>query len=110
MQDTVKRQLAAELEALHERMARLERRKANATRDDAHSIDDDAQQHQDDEVIDSLDDRSRARVAEIVRTLRRIDEGTWATCDRCERPIDAARLRALPTTELCTACSREAVT
>ena len=43
---------------------------------------------------------------QIARAIRRIDEGTYGTCERCGRPIDAARLRALPHASLCMDCKR----
>jgi RNA polymerase-binding protein DksA len=43
---------------------------------------------------------------QITRAIRRIDEGTYGTCERCGRPIDAARLRALPHASLCMDCKR----
>jgi DnaK suppressor protein len=45
-------------------------------------------------------------VDQIGRAIRRIDEGTYGTCERCGRPIDAARLKALPHALLCMDCKR----
>lgn len=42
----------------------------------------------------------------IERALRRLDEGTYGTCEQCGRPIDAARLKALPHALLCMDCKR----
>ena len=40
-------------------------------------------------------------LAEIDAALRRIDEGTYGTCEFCGEPIGAGRLRALPWARLC---------
>jgi RNA polymerase-binding transcription factor DksA len=49
-------------------------------------------------IFDLVDQMSRAIV--------RIDEGTYGTCERCGRPIDAARLKELPYALLCLDCKR----
>ena len=40
------------------------------------------------------------------RALERIDAGTYGTCERCGRPIEAARLKALHHAVLCLDCKR----
>jgi RNA polymerase-binding protein DksA len=45
-------------------------------------------------------------VEQITRAIGRIDDGTYGTCERCGRPIDAARLKALPHALLCMDCKR----
>jgi len=45
-------------------------------------------------------------IDQITRAIRRIDDGTYGTCERCGRPIDAARLKALPHALLCMDCKR----
>ncbi|HEX2195992.1 MAG TPA: TraR/DksA C4-type zinc finger protein [Actinomycetota bacterium] len=45
-------------------------------------------------------------IDQITRAVSRIDEGTYGTCERCGRPIDAARLKALPHALLCLDCKR----
>ena len=38
---------------------------------------------------------------DVVRALAKIDEGTYGLCDRCGKPIEKARLKALPYANLC---------
>ena len=45
-------------------------------------------------------------IDQITRALRRIDEGSYGTCERCGQPIDAARVKALPHASLCLDCKR----
>lgn len=40
------------------------------------------------------------------RAIERIDAGTYGTCERCGRPIEAARLKALHHAVLCLDCKR----
>jgi DnaK suppressor protein len=42
----------------------------------------------------------------VDRALRRMDEGTYGTCERCGREIDYARLKAQPQAFLCLDCQR----
>jgi RNA polymerase-binding transcription factor DksA len=45
------------------------------------------------------------RTAQQLRdTLCRIAAGTHGICEKCDEPIAAARLRALPTAGLCISC------
>lgn len=43
----------------------------------------------------------RVRLEENAEALRRLDEGRYGTCERCGRPIDDERLRAMPSTRYC---------
>jgi DnaK suppressor protein len=43
----------------------------------------------------------RDQLVEIERALRKFDEGTYGTCERCTGPIGEARLEAMPATRYC---------
>jgi RNA polymerase-binding protein DksA len=45
-------------------------------------------------------------IDQMTRAIARIDEGSYGTCERCGRPIDAARLKELPHALLCLDCKR----
>jgi DnaK suppressor protein len=49
----------------------------------------------------SIENNVRDLLAKIDRALRRIDEGSYGTCDRCGKPIEKARIKALPYVDLC---------
>lgn len=59
-----------------------------------------------DDVLEGLDDASRAEATAIRAALRRIDAGTYGRCARCGHEIGAARLAALPSATTCVACAR----
>ncbi|MDQ6782031.1 MAG: TraR/DksA family transcriptional regulator [Actinomycetota bacterium] len=42
-----------------------------------------------------------AELADVEYALRRLDDGTYGTCEACGRPIDDDRLQALPAARLC---------
>ena len=49
----------------------------------------------------SIENNVRDLLAKIDRALSRMDEGTYGLCARCGRPIEKARLKALPYVDLC---------
>jgi|GraSoiStandDraft_16_1057320.scaffolds.fasta_scaffold223569_1 RNA polymerase-binding protein DksA len=49
----------------------------------------------------TLEENATRALQAIDVALERIVEGTYGTCRRCGRPIDPARLEALPWTTLC---------
>jgi DnaK suppressor protein len=59
-----------------------------------------------DDVLEGLDDASRAEATAIRAAIRRIDAGTYGLCARCGQKIGAARLAALPSATTCVACAR----
>ncbi|HZD78798.1 MAG TPA: TraR/DksA C4-type zinc finger protein [Actinomycetota bacterium] len=49
----------------------------------------------------SIENNVRDLLAKIDRALGRMDEGTYGLCSRCGKPIEKARLKALPYVDLC---------
>jgi DnaK suppressor protein len=49
----------------------------------------------------SLTNNIRDLTDKIDHALERIDEGTYGLCERCGRPIEKARIKALPYATLC---------
>ena len=49
----------------------------------------------------SLVNNLRDLMEKIEKALTKIDEGTYGLCDRCGKPIEKARLKALPYANLC---------
>ena len=47
---------------------------------------------------------AESALAEIEGALRRLEQGTYGTCERCTKPIPWERLEVLPMTGLCTPC------
>lgn len=54
----------------------------------------------------SLGNNIRDLLEKVVAALKRMDAGTYGECERCGRPIDKARLRALPYSVLCIDCKK----
>jgi RNA polymerase-binding transcription factor len=55
--------------------------------------------------VDALVRQARAHLVEIDAALDRVAASTYGTCERCGRPIAAARLEARPTARTCVACA-----
>jgi RNA polymerase-binding protein DksA len=49
----------------------------------------------------SIEQNVRDLIQKIDRALKRIDDGTYGICERCGKPIEKARLKALPYVDLC---------
>jgi RNA polymerase-binding transcription factor len=49
----------------------------------------------------SIENNVRDLIDKIDRALKRIDEGTYGLCSVCGRPIEKARIKALPYVDLC---------
>ena len=47
---------------------------------------------------------AESALAEIDAALRRLDDGSYGTCEHCTKPIPAERLEVLPMSRLCTRC------
>ena len=48
--------------------------------------------------------RTRDLLAEVEHALHKFEDGTYGLCDVCGKPIDSARLEALPQASLCLSC------
>ena len=49
----------------------------------------------------SIENNVRDLLHKIDRALKRIDDGTYGICDICGKPIEKARVKALPYVDLC---------
>lgn len=47
----------------------------------------------------------KEQLEEVETALRRIEEGTYGTCDTCGEPINPARLEAMPAAHQCVDCA-----
>ena len=55
----------------------------------------------------ALRDRSRIELHRIEVALRKLDEGSYGTCDSCGNLIAPERLEAIPWVGLCIDCARK---
>lgn len=55
----------------------------------------------------SLEKQLRSQLAGVGHALSKFDDGTYGLCDGCGKPIDPARLDALPQAALCLKCKEQ---
>ena len=55
--------------------------------------------------VAALIGQARDHLAEIARAERRLDNGSYGTCERCGRPVGAERLAARPAAATCIGCA-----
>ena len=62
----------------------------------------------------SILENVEAELADVEHAIRRLDDGSYGTCEACGTPIDDARLEAMPAARFCladqTVAEREART
>lgn len=66
-----------------------------------------ATHRENDEVVESLDERTKEQIVLIKQALKRMDDDEWQYCVSCGEEIPPARLQALPTTTLCVSCAED---
>jgi RNA polymerase-binding transcription factor len=58
------------------------------------------------ELDSTLEGAEGEHLAHIDGALRRIDDGTYGSCENCSKPISPERLEAMPWATLCIDCKR----
>ena len=53
------------------------------------------------ELDEGLEEGAQQTLTEIDAALKRIEDGTYGTCEVCGKPISAERLAAIPWVRLC---------
>jgi RNA polymerase-binding protein DksA len=106
--DELRARLLAERQELEEQLATLEENTFSASQSDMSG-----EVAFDDETADagtatfererdlSIENNVRDLLSKIDRAMRRMDAGTYGLCDRCGKPIEKARIKALPYVDLC---------
>jgi DnaK suppressor protein len=86
------------------RTQQLEESAEQDTGDDA----DKASQSIEKELLFELSDNERTTLDHIEAALRKIDKGTYGSCESCRKPIPRPRLEALPFARYCISCQSSA--
>jgi RNA polymerase-binding protein DksA len=94
---------------LEERLTRLVRRVGAIEGDLRQTRDRDwqerATERENDEVLEGLDEMTRAEVTQIRAALERIANGSYGVCASCGEPIGSERLAAVPSAMTCVKCA-----
>lgn len=64
-----------------------------------------ASERTNDVVVHNIDELARSELILVKAALRKIENGTYGTCDLCGGDIETERLKALPYTNHCKTCA-----
>jgi RNA polymerase-binding transcription factor DksA len=94
------------LDALyHEYRERAEAIRRDMQRSEPVEAVEQAQQRQNDEVLNALLAEAEEGMNQVGLARLRLAEGRYGNCSKCARPIEPARLLALPAARFCAACA-----
>jgi DnaK suppressor protein len=108
MRNSLRCLLRTRREALWREVASEEERLASMGEERESELEEGAQTESAIRILDRLDERGKREIETIDAALRRIEEGVYGTCVRCNRTISLERLRALPEALECAACASAA--
>jgi DnaK suppressor protein len=103
--DAVRRDLAWMREQLAQRLQRICDDAGHRFAPLSADAGDRAQETENDEVLQRLEQTTRALIGQYQHAIERIDRGRYGLCEDCELPIEADRLEALPHATRCRACA-----
>lgn len=103
--DNLRDRLERDLDRVINRHERLQGHLRNEDRSVPSDWSDMAQFLENDEVLEALEGRAREQIEQLLGALRRIEDGTYATCVSCGSDIAPERLDLLPTTSICSSCA-----
>ncbi len=66
-----------------------------------------ATETENDEVVAALDQGAQIELSQIVKALKRIEDGNYGECVVCGETINTERLKAIPHTPFCIGCASE---
>jgi RNA polymerase-binding transcription factor DksA len=100
--NAIKTSLEAKLNKLEERATEIEDALSAPKNPDSEER---AVELEDEQTATAIGEITGSEIRDIKFALRRIATGEYSTCESCGKHIPTERLRALPWTSRCTACS-----
>ncbi|UCF37630.1 MAG: TraR/DksA family transcriptional regulator [Acidobacteriota bacterium] len=94
-----RKQILSELEHYEEALSYLEQSRPP-------EFSEEAQEEAAANSLKALSQKDRRELADISLALRKIEDGTYGHCERCETAIDQSRLTALPMVRFCINCQK----
>jgi RNA polymerase-binding protein DksA len=112
--ESFKTRLIEERERTRKAIAYLHEENRGTTEDEARELSGGSDNHladiathtYDRELDSTLEESEEAHLSYVEAALKRIDAGTYGICENCGRPIQPARLEAMPWVTLCIDCKR----
>jgi RNA polymerase-binding transcription factor DksA len=100
-----KQQLEAMLASVNERRLQISRHTEKRPEPLPADFAEQATELLNEETISELDVQLTQEHRLIEQALKRLDQGLYNICEKCEKPIDEKRRQALPETILCIGCA-----
>ena len=107
-QQAIREKLTARYAEIQARLVRIISDERHANKPLDADFAEQAVERENDEVLAALDDSIRAEMAQIEKTLARLDSGEYGICENCGGAIAPKRLEALPHAARCIACEEKA--
>jgi DnaK suppressor protein len=112
--ESFKSRLLAERERTVKAIAYLHEENRGTTEDEQRELSGGSDNHladiatytYDRELDSTLEESEGVHLSRIDAALRRIEEGSYGTCENCEKAISPERLEAMPWASLCIDCKR----
>jgi RNA polymerase-binding transcription factor len=103
LHERLKRQLKEEHKRLKSELAAMPIYDGGAIGYSTHQADDATEAFEQTKGL-AMRQNTERLLSQVERALARFDDGTYGLCGNCGRPIDPARLEALPYAQLCLDC------
>lgn len=103
--DELRKQLLSSRQEVLHRVTAIQKDLRNETNPIEKDSQEQALQLENDEVLGALDEGGRQMLIKIDRALKRMQDGEYGICAGCGTEIPAARLTAIPYTDLCVDCA-----
>jgi DnaK suppressor protein len=112
--ETFKARLVEERERTRKAIAYLHEENQGVTEDEQRELSGGSDNHladiathtYDRELDSTLEESEELHLGHVEAALRRIEEGSYGTCENCRDPIAPERLEAMPWVTLCIDCKR----
>ncbi len=94
--------ILSQKKAIEEQIKSLEKEKKGLKYEDVGSTNDDSVlEFEDFENKVALGKGAKAEIADLKLALKKIDEGKYGICEKCDEEIEHGRLKAIPASRLC---------
>jgi DnaK suppressor protein len=103
--ESARARLTARRAELHQRLERVDADQRHLNDPLSADFAEAANQTSNDEVLGAIGETVRAEIGDIDAALLRMTAGRYGICSACGKPIESARLAAVPYSLRCAACA-----
>ena len=103
--DDARLTLRTKYEALLLNLLKIEQGRRHSETPMSKDSEDQAIERENDEVLDRLEEATRAQIDQVQHALERIRIGRYGACEHCNWPIELQRLTVMPEVTTCAHCA-----